>query len=374
VNQRERFIATVLYQLPDRVPFFPGRPRKSTLQAWRRQGLPDGEEWFSFLTDMLGIRQDWLYADTPLGVDFTMIPQFEEKVLEHKEDSLIVQDWKGNICEISDNYDVTYLRSAIDFVTRKWIKCPVNSWEDWENMKQRYDPDSPSRFPDDLNRRCRLLSNRDRLTGLFFNGPFMQLREWLGFEQLCMAFIEQPKLVQDMLDFWRRFVSRMLARVFKHIVPDYVHVAEDMAYKEKAMISPAMTRDYILPVWQEWGEIVHRAGCPVLDVDSDGCIGELVPIWIEAGFNLCDPVEIAAGNDPAILKREFGNRMAYTGGVDKRSIAKGGDTIKIEMERLAPVVASGGFIPSCDHGIPSDISWPRMVEYSRLLAKITGWL
>ena len=58
------------------------------------------------------------------------IPQFEE-VIEHRPalagstapGSLIVQDWKGNICEISDEFDVTYLRNAVDFVTRKWLKA-----------------------------------------------------------------------------------------------------------------------------------------------------------------------------------------------------------------------------------------------------------
>lgn len=28
----------------------------------------------------------------------------------------------------------------------------------------------------------------------------------------------------------------------------------------------------------------------------------------------------------------------------------------------------------CDHGVPPDISWPNFVEYSRLLAELTGWL
>lgn len=36
------------------------------------------------------------------------------------------------------------------------------------------------------------------------------------------------------------------------------------------------------------------------------------------------------------------------------------------------ILKEGGFIPSCDHGVPSDISWQNFVEYSRLLAKLTG--
>ena len=37
-------------------------------------------------------------------------------------------------------------------------------------------------------------------------------------------------------------------------------------------------------------------------------------------------------------------------------------------------VRDGGFILSCDHGIPSDVSWKNFVDYCRQLAEMTGWL
>jgi len=47
--------------------------------------------------------------------------------------------------------------------------------------------------------------------------------------------------------------------------------------------------------------------------------------------------------------------------------------LEAEMDRVAPVARTGGYIPSCDHGIPSDVSWPNMVAYCDLLARMTGW-
>lgn len=55
---RERYVATVLHQDVDRVPFFPGNGRKSTFENWYKQGLPESEEWFSYLTKILGIEPD----------------------------------------------------------------------------------------------------------------------------------------------------------------------------------------------------------------------------------------------------------------------------------------------------------------------------
>jgi uroporphyrinogen decarboxylase len=109
-------------------------------------------------------------------------------------------------------------------------------------------------------------------------------------------------------------------------------------------------------------------------MDSDGFMGQLIPVWMEAGINVCDPIEVAAGNDLIAFRRSFGRTMAYRGGVDKRAIAKGGSAIEAELERLAPVIRDGGYIPGCDHGVPSDVSWPDYVRYVQLLAERTGWL
>jgi len=100
----------------------------------------------------------------------------------------------------------------------------------------------------------------------------------------------------------------------------------------------------------------------------------LIPIWIEAGVNCCDPIEVAAGNDIVAFRKEFGKDMAYRGGVDKRAIAAGGEAIEDEINRIRGVIDSGGYIPSCDHGVPADVSWPNFVRYTKLLAEATGWL
>jgi hypothetical protein len=174
--------------------------------------------------------------------------------------------------------------------------------------------------------------------------------------------------------FWEEFVARLLERTLRLVNLDEVHLSEDMAYKSFAMISPAMTREFMLPSYRRWGDIVRAAGVPVYAMDSDGYIGQLIPVWMEAGINACDPIEVAAGNDLPAFRRQFGRRMAYKGGIDKRAMAAGGQAIVDEIDRLRPVIEDGGYIPSCDHGIPSDVSWPNFVRYVGLLAKATGWL
>ena len=373
MNVRERFVTTLTFGHPDRIPFEPGNPRESTLANWCKQGLPAGVDWRMHLHELLGIEPP-PGGGRDLGVDFRMIPQFEEKVLEHRGGHYVVQDWKGNICEISDQFDVTYLRLAKDFVTRRWIKCPVETRADWEQMKSRYYVNAAGRFAADFEQRCRQVRRRDWPLVVSLSGPFWQMREWCGFEGLCFMMIEQPRLVAEMAAFWTGFVAAMLERIFARVAPDMVHMSEDMAYKAHAMISPAMTREFCSPSYRVWAGASRKAGVPLVGVDSDGFVGELIPIWIADGLNACDPMEVAAHNDLVALRTQHGAAMAYRGGVDKREMARGGHAIEAELKRLTPVIESGGYIPGCDHGVPSDVSWPNYVHYAQLLAKLTGWL
>ena len=375
MTPRQREIETLTFGTPDKVPFEPGGPRESTLARWHGEGLGEEASWWDCLLETLGIEPDKPAAPrVDLGVDFCMIPQFAEEVLEHVGGHYICRDWKGNVCEISDRYDVTYLRDARDFVTRRWISCPVAGRDDWLEMKRRYDVDAPRRFPADFAERCRRARGRDRLLSVGFSGPFWQMREWCGFEGLCMMMLDEPDLVAEMAEFWTDFVSGVLARILERIVPDRVFINEDMAYKAKAMISPAMTRRFCMPSWSCWSAQLRAADVPVIDMDSDGFVGELIPLWIESGMNVCDPLEVAAGNDIAALRRRFGRRIAFRQGIDKRAIARGGAVMRNELKRIEPVLTDGGYIPGCDHGVPPDISWPNFVDYSRRLAEMTGWL
>ncbi|MFW6155093.1 MAG: hypothetical protein ACOC95_07755 [Planctomycetota bacterium] len=367
MTPRERYLRTLRFNHPDRIPLMPGGPRESTVARWRTEGLGDRTDWWGAVCEDVGVDRTAGVGPLRLAMNERMIPQFEEKVLERRGSHLVVQDWKGNICEIADDYDVSYLRHAIDFVTRRWIRCPVETRDDWARMKTRYDADDPSRMPADVP------DAPDRPLAVGVSGPFWQMREWCGFEGLCMMMVDEPDLVDDMASFWCEFVAALLEKLCERVVPDVLFISEDMAYKVKAMISPAMTRRWCLPSWRRWTDLVTSRGCALVDMDSDGFVGELIPLWIEAGINVCDPIEVAAGNDMADFRRRFGPSIAYRMGVDKRAIAAGGAALVGELDRLAPVIRDGGYLPGCDHGVPSDISWENFLDYTARLAKLTGW-
>ena len=377
MNYRDLYLDTLLFSNPEKIPFEPGGPRESTLKRWQSEGLPTDVNWLDYVCDKINLPPMPQSKPMPnVWADFRMIPWFEEKIIEHKDGHYIIQDWMGAVLEISDKYDYTYIRNAKDFVTRKWIKCPVENSDDWAEMKKRYDANTPQRVKNFTPEEVQQINERDRFISVHVNGPFWQLREWLGFEGLCTAMIERPEFVAEMIEFWQDYVLGIYARIFDQgITLDGIGISEDMAYKAHCMISPKMTREFLLPVYKKWISYFKSKGVKIFDMDSDGYVAELIPIWIEAGINVNDPVEVAAHNDIVLYRDMYGEQMAYKGGVDKRAIAAGGKTIENELKRISPVIQSrGGFIPSCDHGVPNDISLENFIYYAKLLAKYTGWL
>jgi uroporphyrinogen decarboxylase len=375
VNPRERYLETLRFGRPDRAPLTPGGPRESTLAAWHTQGLPIGVPWEEALAAEAGVPREAFEGTIGLPDLTKMIPIFEEKVIEHRDGHYVVQDWMGAITEISDRYDYTYIRSAKDFVTRRWHSFPVKTRADWEEkIRWRYDPADPARFSPAFWEAAAAAEASGKAVALSINGPFWQMREWVGMEGLCTLMVDDPGFVLDMAEAWQYFTLSVLETLLRRVRLDILFVSEDMAYKAHSMISPRMARRFLQPAYFAWRDLLRAHGDAIIDMDSDGYIPHLIPIWIESGIAACDPIEVAAGNDIVALRREHGRRMAYRGGIDKRALAAGGQAMQDEVLRVAPVLRDGGFIPGCDHGVPPDVSWPNFVEYTRLLAQLEGWL
>ena len=370
---KHRYRETILFGNPDRIPLALGGPRESTIKAWESQGLKG--HYADALVETLGISKDALLKIVNVNVSTRMIPAYEPIILEHRDGHYLVRDHMGATVEISDRFDPSYLRQAKDFVTRKWHKHPVENRDDWLEMKKRYDPEDPERYPENFP--AQYLNDKTGNDVLFFRleGMFWQLREWCGLENLCIMMIDDPDLVHEMADFWNDFITKLLKKICSRIELDTVFINEDMAYKAHSMISPQMTREFIKDAYCAWVPIIKKSGCPIIELDSDGCVDDLIPIWIESGINCNSPVEVAAHCDILEYRRRYGKDMAFKGGIDKRIIARGGKELEQHVMNIVPEMFKlGGYIPGCDHGVPPDIPWKNYVEFGRLIAKLSGWI
>jgi len=111
---------------------------------------------------------------------------------------------------------------------------------------------------------------------------------------------------------------------------DAVHISEDMPIRvfhdlaeDGAGVSP--------PDVATVGRTDSHAGCPIYDIDSDGFIGELIPIWIEAGSTSATH-RGGGGQRHRGLSPQVRPEYGLLRRVDKRAMAKGGRVIAKEID------------------------------------------
>ena len=91
---------------------------------------------------------------------------------------------------------------------------------------------------------------------------------------------------------------------------------------------------------------------------SCGAIRELIPYFIDIGADLLDPVQVAAeGMDPGGLKRDFGDKIIFHGGVCTQTTLPFGtpdDVREAVRHRVRTLGAGGGYIIASSHDISAD--------------------
>lgn len=355
MTHRERMLRTLSFQSVDRVPLVEWEVRGATLREWYRQGLPEGV-----------IPQDYFGLDPfnqGVPMHFRMEPFFTPVTLEENDRYRIWQDELGAVRK-------DFVRDENPgFVTRSWLSFPVTDRDSFREMKKRYRSDDPARVCPDPAKAALEISRRDAATHLSIHFLFWQLRDWVGFENLCMMFYDDPALVHEMMEFLTDFIIDTLRRHMGHFQVDIVEFKEDMAYKGAPMISPQMFRTFMRPHYIRLIEFLRSHGVKFVYVDCDGYPGGLIPEYMETGVDGMSPVEIAAGNDLIKLRKEY-PAFAMLGGIDKRELARDRKAIYNEVMGKVPwLLERGGYVPHVDHAIPHNVPFENYVYYRRILTQ-----
>ncbi|NQU43831.1 hypothetical protein HQ520_11140 [bacterium] len=91
----------------------------------------------------------------------------------------------------------------------------------------------------------------------------------------------------------------------------------------------------------------------------------------ERGMGVPDLAE-KAGIQPECIYRQY-PELAIFGGIDKRILAQSKDAIDRELERILPVMRErGGYIPTCDHGVPEEVSYENYLHFRKRSIELAG--
>jgi uroporphyrinogen decarboxylase len=350
MNERERFLRCMGFQKADRIPLMEMGVWPETLDRWHHEGLPKWVAELRHLEDYLGLDRSFNLNWLPINGE--VYPPFETAVLEETADRQVLRDVNG----------VVYRQRKSHKTIPQFIRFPVENEADYERLSERLDGTDPGRYPADFDEDLHWRRQRGEIIGMNFRSFFGFHRNIMGMENLCLAFYDQPRLVQRMIADRLQFAKDVFARALATSRIDFVQVWEDMSYKTAAMISPKLIRQYMLSAYSELVRYLREGGVRVIMVDTDGRVDQLLPIFSEAGIDGTHPCEIAAGSDPLELRR-LCPRCTLIGGLDKRRIANGRDGVDDELRRIQPLLKEGGYIPLLDHYVPPDVSYQTYCYY-----------
>ncbi len=102
-----------------------------------------------------------------------------------------------------------------------------------------------------------------------------------------------------------------------------------------------------------------------LHIDTDGWCEPVIPLYKELGMDMMSPMEVASGCDVVEIGKKYPD-LIILGGVDKRELAKGKGAIDRMIDRIFPAMQKrGGYIPTCDHGVPAEVSLENYMHYRK---------
>lgn len=249
---------------------------------------------------------------------------------------------------------------------------PVETMDDWLKIKHMFAYDD-SRISDEEIAKAKKLQDSGVLIKSEILGGFDTLRELMGEENCCVAFYEDPELVFDILNTISETNVRVLEKITKHLTIDQLSIHEDMAGKTAPMIGPATVEEYLKPYYLKSWKLVKDRGTKLFCQDSDGNMNPLIDIFMECGVNIFYPCEPMGGMDIVALRKKYGNKIAFRGGIDKHVIRTDKESIDRELAyKMQPCMMDGGIVFSLDHRIPNGTSLENYIYYIDRAREILG--
>ena len=349
------------YALKPNCPIIMSEHSWYSRERWEREGYvkPGENLWNFFNLDEKGVYVIAYLGACEAGVE----PRFEEKVIEDLGKYEIVQDLVGR--------HVKCFKGRRQGFMPEYVDHPVKDQRTWEeNIKWRMDPETPVR-KQKFDAQLPQLRNeiaRGKLISELIPGGYMYLRSIIGPEGLLYAFYDMPELVKECMETWYNLADKVIEYHQQSINVDELLLDEDICYNHSSLISHDMIREFLFPYYQQLITNVKRRNKdqtrPVhVQLATDGAAFTIIDLYKEIGMDYMSPFEVASGCDVVEIGKRYPD-LLMSGGIDKRILAKGKEAIDRELDRIMPVMYKrGGYIPTCDHGVPEEVSFENYMYY-----------
>jgi uroporphyrinogen decarboxylase len=199
-------------------------------------------------------------------------------------------------------------------------------------------------------------ANRESGKWRFYGHMFLweTMRQSMG--DVCMyeSLSLDPGWIHDYCRVYTDFFKAHFRVILEECgLPDGIWVYEDLGYRNGLFASPKTLETLIFPYFAELVAFFHGYGLPVV-LHSCGGVTQALPLIVEAGFDALNPMEVKAGCDLFAFAEQYGDRLAFVGGLDVRLLETNDrDTIRRGVTEIVEGMKARGarYLFGSDHSI-----------------------
>lgn len=361
MTNREKLLSVLLYEVNANLPIIHFGYWSETITKWISEGhVKEGEDW-NAISSRLGFDFEYAGMECFGGSLNPLIPTFEERVIKTLSD--------GSTHTLNHEGVIELRKPGVVSIPAEIGHTLVDrdSWEEYYLPRLHFTNDRIN------ENELKNLIEKKEITGSyigFFAGSLYGIiRNWFGIEGLSYIAIDDEPLYDEMIRTvgdlaYNRTVAALEMAKKLGITFDLFHFWEDICFKTGPLVNPKIYAEKVAPYYKKITDLGKECGVEIFSLDCDGLIDQLLPVWLDNGINTMFPIEVGTWEASIAPWREkFGKNILGIGGMDKRVFALDKKAIDVEIERLKPLVALGGYIPCPDHRIPPDAKWEMVAYY-----------
>jgi uroporphyrinogen decarboxylase len=305
------------------------------------QGTPVVPEDY-FGLDMIG-SGGWVSALPHLGPD-------SEELLEETDEWVVKRNGAGAVMK-------TWKRKA---GTPEHIDFHMTSRGIWDkHYREAVATFNPARI-DIEGTRKKLAHRGEQGYWTYFGLMFLceMMRSSMGDVCMLESMLLDPEWIDDYCRVYTDMYKACYAEIFAQAgTPDGIWIYEDLGYRNGLFCSPDTLSELLEPYYTEMVAFFHSYDLPVI-LHSCGRITEALPMFVRAGFDALNPMEVKAGVNAFEIAETYGDRLALVGGLDVRILESGDrDVIRKETITFVEGLKSRGarYVFGSDHSISTGV-------------------
>jgi uroporphyrinogen decarboxylase len=355
MNARERVLAAINHEAPDRVPLDFAALDEVWSALLAHLGLPDRDS----LLEYLGA--DLRYIE-PIEIIYDRARYIGPPLRTGPEGAWedIWGVWRRPVRHEHGVY-------------QEIVRYPCEGVEEPEQLLDREWP-RPDWFDySDIPGQCRRYHGQYALVGGGWGAVFGDSYRVLGLEHFLESLLLAPDVVREVIRRVEQFYLGVNERIFEAAAGmlDIYYFGNDLGTQRALLMSPATICEFLAPSFRRLVEQAKSYDLKVM-FHSCGAVSEMIPLFIDLGIDVLDPVQAgAAGMDPARLKAEFGRHIAFHGGLDTQGVLPFGSPAEVQAEaaRLIEIMKpGGGYIFGPSQELQPDVPVGNILAMYR-----TGW-